>query len=168
MHSDYKFYKEKRAQLDTEHSKRISAVKNNLETIEKSKKRMEEKLNRIQDYVRGFGVTSEDVNERMKDFGMKQIAPLVDQLCNIEHANRGLQRELQNTQTVNHNIVHNIQINNLKRQSKTKGHTSVQISDWNHILSATATNTIANDSILDGGASQLSSALDSCSKRKTR
>ena len=47
MHSDYKFYKEKRAQLDTEHSKRISAVKNNLETIEKSKKRMEEKLNRI-------------------------------------------------------------------------------------------------------------------------
>ena len=47
MHSDYKFYKEKRTQLDTEHSKRISIVNNNLETIEKNQKRMEEKLNRI-------------------------------------------------------------------------------------------------------------------------
>ena len=47
MHSDYKFYKEKRTQLDTEHSKRIHTTKKNLETIEKNQKIMEEKLKKI-------------------------------------------------------------------------------------------------------------------------
>ena len=40
-------------------------------------------MKKTSEYVKGFGVTEEDITKKLQEFGMQKLAPIVDKLGDV-------------------------------------------------------------------------------------
>ena len=76
---------------------------------------MDARVSKAAEYVRGFGVTEDDITRKMTEFGMQKIAPIVDRLEDTQKANTGLLRELNSSQAQNRDLIHSIVVKESKK-----------------------------------------------------